>query len=200
MSDERIEHELKLLKFFDNPTRSQISWNLVIHKELSATQLAEMIGKNISTITRNLAILEKNNLVLVSRVEMKRNFQEKYWRLAPNIVQLKLLLNKKTMESLSSKERKKLLKQADNFMVFLQGLMKSILEYEIRAGKYDSKLFMYLLNKEGAELLNKELINCVRKFREDNPSKFILDFENIDEESFIFFFLSSQIKNITGKR
>ncbi len=191
--------KLKLLKLFDNPTRSQISLNLIVYKELSASQLSKKIDKNISTITRNLEEMKEVDLIRISRTEMKNNFQIKFWKLNPSILEVNLSLSEEFAISLSDKKRKELLKQVDNLMILTQGIIKSILEQGIRNRRVKTNLHMLFLDKKAAKLLDEEFGQFIQSFLERNQSRISSDLESIGEENFLFFSISSQLKKVLGK-
>jgi len=69
----------KVAKLFANETRSEILHNLR-HREMTACQLAKILGKNVSSISHHLSLLEKAGLVKRTRTLVKGNIIERYYQ------------------------------------------------------------------------------------------------------------------------
>ena len=186
----------KVLKLFDNMTRAQISWNLMIYKELSATYLTKLIEKNISTITRNLEAMQEADLVYISRTEIKKNFLEKYWKLNTNIFPGEIMLHEESIGLLHKADQERVLEQLENLMILAQGIIWSILDQKIRNRGNQTNLMMLLLDKELANVLKEKLEKFIKTFLEENGSRVSTDLKEIKEDSDIFFFISSHIKKL----
>jgi len=190
MIEKKSSKKLLFSKLFDNSTKAQISWNLIIHKELSGVQLTRILQKNISTITRNLKLMEEENLVFLSRTEMKKNFQEKYWKLNPEILKEQLI--QQNNHKLSPV-------QLENTINLTQGIIGSLLENAKNKPNSQIELLMLLLNKETAKLLDDQLSQLLIKFMEEHQSEMISNLEQINTNNTLFFFITSSVKNIIRK-
>ncbi|MCD6464944.1 metalloregulator ArsR/SmtB family transcription factor [Candidatus Bathyarchaeota archaeon] len=69
----------KVAKLFADKTRREILHNLR-HREMTACQLAKILGKNVSSISHHLSVLEKAGLIEQTRTSVKGNLVEKYYR------------------------------------------------------------------------------------------------------------------------
>lgn len=69
----------KVAKLFADKTRREILHNLR-HREMTACQLARMLGKNVSSISHHLSLLENAGLVEQTRTVVRRNLVERYYR------------------------------------------------------------------------------------------------------------------------
>jgi len=185
---------LNIFKLFDNTTRSQISWNLIVYKELSAGQLAKMLNKNISTITRNLEVMENAKLVQVSKTKLKKNLQVKYWKVKPIIFKEPILINLKNNDTLPPQEKEEVVNQLNNFILFSQGIIHNILTRNLEEHEDETNLSMFLLDKKTGQLLNQKLQEFFQKFLEENQPRTI-NLKNLDLDTFIFFLISSRVKN-----
>ncbi len=188
--NQKKKKKLALLKLFENSTKSQISWNLIVHKELSGIQLSKLLQKNISTITRNLKMMKEENLVLNERTEMIKNFQVKYWKLNPSILNENLVLS---LENQASQE------QLNNILTLSQGIIKTILESAMKKRNPSIELLMLQLDKKTAEIFDEQLMQFVTNFMSKYQSGVISNLEDITSENNLFFFISSQIKNSVSK-
>ena len=69
----------EVAKLFADKTRVMILHNLR-HREMTACQLAKMLGKNVSSISHHLSVLEKAGLIKQTRTLVKGNLVERYYR------------------------------------------------------------------------------------------------------------------------
>lgn len=185
---------LDILKLFDNTTRSQISWNIIVYKELSAGQLAKMLNKNISTITRNLEVMENAKLVQVSKTKSKKNLQVKYWKVNPIIFKDPISIDLKNIDKLPPQEKEEVINQLNNYIIFSQGIIHNILTRNLEEHEEETNLSMLLLDKKAGQLLNQKLQEFLQTFLKDNEPKTI-DLKNLNLDTFIFFLISSRVKN-----
>jgi len=74
-----IIKEPKVAKLFADETRREILHNLR-HREMTACQLARLLGKNVSSISHHLSALEKAGLIEQTRTSLKGNLIERYYR------------------------------------------------------------------------------------------------------------------------
>ena len=174
------------LKLFENSTKSQISWNLIVRRELSGVQLSRLLQRNISTITRNLKTMEEDDLVFVSRTEMVKNFQVKYWKLNPEILKETQLLTER--DSISKD-------QINNILKFSLGIIKTILESAMEKENPPLELIMMLLDKKNAAKFEVQLTKFLKQYITKHSSTLISNIEDINEDNVFFFFISSPIKN-----
>ncbi|MCW4019906.1 MAG: winged helix-turn-helix domain-containing protein [Candidatus Bathyarchaeota archaeon] len=78
MRDFLIVKDPKVAKLFADSNRRDILHNLR-HREMTACQLAKMLGKNVSSISYHLSALEEAGLVEQSRTSVKGNLVEKFY-------------------------------------------------------------------------------------------------------------------------
>jgi len=71
----------EIAKLFADKTRREILHNLR-HYELTACQLARILGKNVSSISHHLSVLERAGLIEQTRISVKGNLVERYYRAA----------------------------------------------------------------------------------------------------------------------
>jgi len=69
----------EVAKLFADKTRVEILHNLR-RREMTACQLAKMLGKNVSSISHHLSVLEKAGLIKQTRTLVKGNLVERYFR------------------------------------------------------------------------------------------------------------------------
>jgi len=81
MRDFLIIKDPEVAKLFADPNRRQILHNLR-QREMTACQLAKILGKNVSSISYHLNALEKAGLIEQSRTCIKGNLVEKFYRAA----------------------------------------------------------------------------------------------------------------------
>jgi len=74
-----IIKEPRVAKLFADETRREILHNLR-RREMTACQLAKMLGKNVSSISHHLSTLEKAGLIKQTRTSLKGNLVERYYR------------------------------------------------------------------------------------------------------------------------
>jgi len=79
MRDVIIIKDPEVAKLFADETRRRILHHLR-HRELSATDLAEILGKSHSSIIHHLKLLQDAGLVEESRTERRRNLIQSYYR------------------------------------------------------------------------------------------------------------------------
>ena len=195
----------KILELFDNPTISEISMYLVFYSELTAGQLAKIIKKNISTITRNLEKLLEANLIYVSKTVPKGNLQVKYWALNPEVINLDILITNETLDRLSGEEREKSIIRMHNIFIAFREILKTVYDHLVkRQINYfqnmdqggDSNIFtIFLFDKETGQLFEKEFKKYQKKFFEDHREP-PAGLDNINLNSVITFMLSSSIGDI----
>lgn len=186
MNNKNPEKNLILSKLFKNLTKSQISWNLIVRKELSGVQLSRLLHKNISTITRNLNTMKMDNLVFVSRTEMVKNFQVKYWKLNPELLKETQLLSEGDS---TSKD------QLDNILKLSLGIIKTLVESAMEKENPPLELIVMLLDKKDAAKFEKKFMKFIKLFITEHQSTIISNLEELNEDNVFFFFISSQIKN-----
>jgi len=81
MKDFIIVKDPEVAKLFADPNRRDILHNLR-QREMTAFQLAKLLEKNVSSISYHLNALEKAGLVEQTRVSVKGNLVEKFYRAA----------------------------------------------------------------------------------------------------------------------
>jgi len=69
----------EVAKLFADKTRVEILHNLR-HREMTACQLAKMLGRNVSSISHHLSVLERAGLIKQTRTLVKGNLVERYYR------------------------------------------------------------------------------------------------------------------------
>ena len=79
MKDFILIKDPEIAKLFADPTRRRILHNLK-RNEMTAYQLAKALGKSVSSIVYHLNMLEKAGLVEQSRVNVKGNLIERFYR------------------------------------------------------------------------------------------------------------------------
>ena len=196
---------LKLLGLFDNPTVSQITISLIAYKELTASQLSKLIKKNISTVTRQLTRMNKENYIYPSKTEFINNLQVKYWKLNSEVFQDDLKIDTEEYSKLPLKERDIIINQLQNSLLAFREIMKNLFDsnvaevVEVLNGKKsdDSYLNILLLRRSKGKKLLEELGSFLEKFnfgkRED------LSLDDLDLDSYLFFFLASPFRKIVPK-
>ncbi|MHA1967790.1 MAG: helix-turn-helix domain-containing protein [Candidatus Hodarchaeales archaeon] len=192
----------KTLELFDNPTIGQISTFLIFKKELTAGQLAKIIGKNISTITRNLEKMHEADLILISKTEEKGNLQVKYWSLNPEIVSLDSLITNELINQLPVDEKNQAINRIRNILVVFRGILKTVYDYKVETvikdisnsdKSDDSHLFtVFLFNEETGRLFEKQYKEFQKKFFEEHGGD-IDSLGKIYSNSIIAFMLSARI-------
>ncbi|MFX0125300.1 MAG: ArsR family transcriptional regulator [Candidatus Hodarchaeota archaeon] len=195
----------KILELFDNPTVSQISMYLVFYGELTAGQLAKIIKKNISTITRNLEKLLEANLVYVSKTETKGNLQVKFWALNPEIINLDTLITDETIAQMTGKERQNAILRMHNVLITFREILKTVYDYSVNNQIHyfqnpdqveDSHIFtIFLFNKETGHQFEKEFKKFQRKFFEEHREE-SNGLDSINLNSIITFMISSRLGDI----
>jgi len=134
--------------------------------------------------------MKEENLVLNERTEMIKNFQVKYWKLNPSILNENLVLS---LENQASQE------QLNNILTLSQGIIKTILESAMKKRNPSIELLMLQLDKKTAEIFDEQLMQFVTNFMSKYQSGVISNLEDITSENNLFFFISSQIKNSVSK-
>ncbi len=183
-----------MLKLFDNMTRSRISWNLIVYRELSAGKLAKMLKKNVSTITRNLEIMKDANLIQLSKVKSKNNLQVKFWRINPEIFREPSIVDIKTIENLPLQKKQEITTQLNNFILLSQSIIQNILTPNLEEHKDNINLVMFLLDKKTGKLFNQKVEEFIQDFLKQNKQKTI-NLDNLGLDNYIYFLISSQIRN-----
>ncbi|MHA2051982.1 MAG: winged helix-turn-helix domain-containing protein [Candidatus Hodarchaeales archaeon] len=190
----------KLEMLFKSETRALITWNLIIHKELTVKQLTKLINKDSSTITRNLRNLEREGLVLISKTDTIRNLAKNSWKLNPNS-QLKSLGDFDTVI------KKALVAKDYDFMKIIllavQRNLENILNYQkrditkfvdrIQTGK--ELMSIGIMDRKTGILFREELNHFICKFQEDHN----LNLQSIDKfgsDSFFTFLLASPFPSL----
>ncbi|MHA2173824.1 MAG: winged helix-turn-helix domain-containing protein [Candidatus Hodarchaeales archaeon] len=193
-----LKQKLELL--FKSETRALITWNLIIHKELTVKQLTKLINKDSSTITRNLRNLEREGLVLISKTDTIRNLAKNSWKLNPNS-QLKSLGDFDTVI------KKALVAKDFDFMKIIllavQRNLENILNYQkrditkfvdrIQTGK--ELMSIGIMDRKTGILFREELYQFICKFQEDHN----LNLQSIDKfgsDSFFTFLLASPFPSL----
>lgn len=200
------EEEVNLRNYFGelfkSETRALISWNIIIHQELTVKQLANLTNKDQSTITRNLRNLEKTGLVFISKTETIRNFTINYWKLSPNDFLRKF-------GDLGTVIRNALAKMDLEFMkialLAVQRNLENIFNSKARdinhfiqnilAGK--ELMSVGIMNKEIGELFLKELNQFIHQFHEDYKLN-LQPLDEIDPESYFTFILASPFPTLVN--
>ena len=88
MSNNSSEQVMNLIEAYKHPIRADILLYLRIHKRISLTDLAKLIGKSKPTISRHIKILEKKNLVTVIATRSENtpgNINPHYYELTKNV-------------------------------------------------------------------------------------------------------------------
>jgi hypothetical protein len=193
-------------KLFDNPIRSQISWNLLIHKELSASQLSNLIKKtSLSTITRNLAKMEKNGVIFVSRTEKRKNLELKFWKLNVELFEEEDLdIDVGLYNTLNEAEKKLFIERVTNIISLFFGFVRSMLEPEnfdieeilTHPERDHPSITITMMKKKAGDLFRKEFNKIIQRFKEEKEEEFQTSLEDLDLESYLIFFFSSKIKTL----
>ncbi|RLE95634.1 MAG: hypothetical protein DRJ57_06435 [Thermoprotei archaeon] len=76
-----VVRDPEVAKLLADETRRKILLLLRV-TEMTPQQLAKLLGKNVSSITHHLSMLERRGLVRVARVEVRRNLVVKWYRAA----------------------------------------------------------------------------------------------------------------------
>lgn len=76
-----VVRDPEVAKLLADETRRKILLLLRV-AEMTPQQLAKLLGKNVSSITHHLSMLERGGLVKVARVEVRRNLMVKWYRAA----------------------------------------------------------------------------------------------------------------------
>ncbi len=79
MKDFLVIRDPEVAKIFADPCRRSILHNLR-HYEMTPYQLSKALGKNVSSITHHLSVLEKNGLIEQTRSQVKGNLIERFYR------------------------------------------------------------------------------------------------------------------------
>ncbi|MHA1978624.1 MAG: winged helix-turn-helix domain-containing protein [Candidatus Hodarchaeales archaeon] len=181
-------------RLFKSETRALIAWNLIIHKELTVKQLSDLINKDSSTITRNLRLLEKEGLVLISNTEAIRNFTINYWKLSPNEYLPKFGdLGAVVSEALAKKDfdfmKIVLLAVQRNLENILNSKTRKIENFIQNLLNEKELMSIGIMNKETGELFQRELNQFINQFQESHGLN-LLPLEEIDPKSYFTFILA----------
>ncbi|MFX1255338.1 MAG: ArsR/SmtB family transcription factor [Promethearchaeota archaeon] len=190
-----------ILDLFNTPIRGLIAWNLLIHKELTASELSTLLNKSIATISRYLKAMEEEGLITPSKIEFVKNLKLNYWQITPSILEDYWALDR----GLQTLQKEKKFGEISKFLGALKGIFNAILTYkgEKLLQKQDSEgldelsgnglISVILLDKEMGKIFDVEFKKFIQDFfTKYTPEK--LGFDNLDLDSFIFFFLSSRVR------
>lgn len=187
-------------KLFKSETRALIAWNLIVHKELTVKQLAKLINKDSSTITRNLRELERAELVLISKTETIRNLTVNYWKLSSmNLLQ--------KFEDFDTAIKKALVISDLEFikiaLLAIQRNLENILNYKTReidkfvqdilSGK--ELMSVGMMDKETGDLFRKELTQFIFNFQEEHKVN-LLPIDKIGPDSYFTFLLATPFPSL----
>ena len=196
---------LTTLDLFDNPTRSLISWNLLIHKELSASQLKKLLKHpNLSTITRNLTKMEEKGIIFQSKVEKLNNLETKFWKLNSEIFKEDPDINVEIYNELDEAGKKLFVERTSNIISLFFGFVRTMLKPEnFDIGKilthpeqdHPSLTITIMKEKIGARF-RKEFRTYLEKFQEDQGEEFGSDLNDLNLESHLLFIFTSKIKTL----
>ncbi|MHA2276515.1 MAG: ArsR family transcriptional regulator [Candidatus Kariarchaeaceae archaeon] len=187
---------------FKSETRSLIAWNLIIHKELTVKQLANLTNKDHSTITRNLKNLERAGLVIISKTETIRNFAINYWKLSPNDFLRKFGDLGKVVQETLTKQDLELMKI---ILLAVQRNLVNIFNYKTREiNNFIQNILaekelmsVGIMNKEIGNLFRKELNQFICQFQEDHKLN-LQPLDEIDSESYFTFILASPFPKLVN--
>ncbi len=192
----------KIFQLFDNPTIGQISMFLIFQKELTAAQLARLIGKNISTITRNLEKLLEANLIYVSKVESKGNLQVKFWALNEEIKNIDYMVKPESIQELPEEKQLKTIQQMQNMLISFRSILKTIYDYHVKnlvenlqekRREEDSNIFLVsLFNEETGRIFEEKLYKFLEDFVEKHKKEEV-NLDTIDSDSIIAFLITSRL-------
>ncbi|MFX0084916.1 MAG: winged helix-turn-helix domain-containing protein [Candidatus Hodarchaeota archaeon] len=192
----------KLFQLFDNRTIGEISMFLIFQKELTAAQLARLIGKNISTITRNLEKLLEANLIYISKVESKGNLQVKFWALNEEIKNMDYMVRPESILDLPEEKQLKTIQQMQNMLISFRSILKTIYDYHVKnlvknlqekRQEEDSNIFLIsLFNEETGRIFEEELYKFLADFVETHE-KIEVNLDSIDSDSIIAFLITSRL-------
>ncbi|MHA2176218.1 MAG: helix-turn-helix domain-containing protein [Candidatus Hodarchaeales archaeon] len=196
---------LSTLDLFDNPTRSRISWNLLIHKELSASQLKKLLAHtSLSTITRNLTKMEEKGFIYQSRVEKLNNLETKFWKIRPEIFKEDADINAELYHQLNDEDKERFVERTSNIISLFFGFVRTMLE----PNNFDiSKIFTHpeqdhpsititIMKQKTGDLFRKELKDIIKRFQEEQRGEVETNLNEIDLDSHLFFFFASKIKTL----
>jgi predicted transcriptional regulator len=207
MTTTKDEEEVQILReslqsLFQTETRALIAWNLIIYKELTVKQLAELVNKDASTITRNLHKMQDSSLVQISRTETYRNFNVNFWKLNPEIPLHKFGDFDKIITEALIKNDFEFIKI---LLTTTQGILTSIFHYRIRniekfvgslKGEVPGEfLSLNLMDKETGQLFRKELTEFVIKFWKENKIS-LLPMDKIGSDNYFSFVLVSHFPSL----
>ncbi|MGC8566964.1 MAG: winged helix-turn-helix domain-containing protein [Caldisphaera sp.] len=71
----------KLLKIFKNPTKLSIIALLIKNKEMSVTQISKILNTTRSNLYQSIKDLLNDKIILLSRIQVNKNYVEKYYKL-----------------------------------------------------------------------------------------------------------------------
>ena len=196
---------LSTLDLFDNPTRSLISWNLLIHKELSASQLKTMLGNtSLSTITRNLSKMEEKGIIYQSRVEMLKNLETKYWKLNSEIFEEDPAINPELLHSLDEDEKDLFIERTSNMISLFFGFVRTMLEpenFDIRKiltqpEQEHPSLTISIMKEKTGDVFRKDFRKYLQNFMEKEEEEFGSKITDINLDSHLVFIFTSKIKSL----
>ncbi len=154
----------EVIKLMLEDTRRQIL-KLLRNREMTISQLSDILGKTPQTVYHHIEKLKEVNLVEVKRTEMKGNLVEKYYGRTADVFYINLYLGDEELRYLA---RSKLKTKLDIFKALgykfdeeqLLDIMDKITEKE---HSYTTKISKELEGKEEAlkEFSNEDIIHAV---------------------------------------
>jgi len=154
----------EVIKLMLEDTRRQIL-KLLRNREMTISQLSDILGKTPQTVYHHIEKLKEVNLVEVKRTEMKGNLVEKYYGRTADVFYINLYLGDEELRYLA---RSKLKTKLDIFKALgykfdeeqLLNIMDKITEKE---HSYTTKISKELEGKEEAlkEFSNEDIIHAV---------------------------------------
>ncbi len=196
--------DFSIQKLFETPTIGLISWNLIVFKELTVKQLARLVKKNVSTVSRHLNKMREANLVVISKTELVQNLQLNYWRINPEFTTKNLSAEEEDLQKALEDDPREFLRQVATVFTVIQGIMNTTITYKIASISTRIQqqglekalgIFSYLIfDKELGKLFYTRLSEFIESFcREQNVSSIPL--EKLGLESYIFFLFGSQVSD-----
>ncbi len=191
-----------LEKLFKSETRALIAWNLIIHRELTVKELANLTNKDQSTITRNLRKLEKEQLALISKTDTIRNFTINYWKLRQNDFLLKFGdLGTVVQEALAKMD----LKFMKIVLLAVQRNLENLFTYKTQKINHFIQnilaekeiMSLGIMDKEIAKIFRKELNQFIGRFHEEYKLN-LQPLEEINPESYFTFIMVSPFPTLVN--
>ncbi|WP_455142841.1 winged helix-turn-helix domain-containing protein [Candidatus Hodarchaeum mangrovi] len=200
--EEGVNSRTFFKKLFSSETRALIAWNLIIHKELTVKQLANLTNKDQSTITRNLRTFERSGIVFISKTESIRNFTINYWKLSPS-------QHMRKFRDLGAVVEKALVEMDLEFLkivlLAVQRNLENIFNFKSREiDKFIQNILtgkelmsIGIMNKELGELFQKEFNQFLYQFQENHELN-LQPLEEIGPESYFTFILASPFPSLVN--